>query len=187
MFAKRKSISNRIITTTFFGNPKLTVISIYAPTECAPPDDKNEFYNNLEDHLQQDKTHNINLVVGDFNTGVGSDSHLTHPEVIARLCFNDSTNNNGERMVSMCEEHKLRPAQMKFPQSKCRQWTWMHLAGSKHQLDHILINSKWSNSLRNCRAYNTVELDSEHQIASILLICNPRTTRGKPFSRPKLD
>ena len=161
--------------------------SIYAPTECAPPDDKNEFYNNLEDHLEQDKTHNIHLVVGDFNARVGRDSHLAHPEVIARHCFYDTTNNNSERLVSMCEEHKLRPAQMKFPQPKCRQWTWMHPTGSKHQLDHILINSKWSNSLRNCRDYNTVELDSDHRIVSILLLCSLRTTKGKPFSRPKFD
>ena len=118
-----KSISNRIITATFHGNPMLTVTSIYAPTECASPDDKSEFYNSLEDHLEQVKTHNIHLLVGDFNARVGSDSHLTHPEVIGRHCYYDTTNNNGERLVSMCEEHKLRPAQMKFPQPKCRQWT----------------------------------------------------------------
>ena len=161
--------------------------SIYAPTECATPDDKNEFYNNLEDHLEQVKTHNIHLVVGDFNARVERDSHLAHPEVIARHCFYDTTNNNGERLVSMCEEHKLSPAQVKFPQPKCRQWTWMHPTGSQHQLDHILINSKWSNSLRNCRAYNTMELDSDHRIVSILLLCSLRTNKGKPFSRPKFD
>ena len=152
-----KSIFNRIITATFYGNPKLRVTSIYAPTECAPPDDKNKFYNNLEDHLEQVKTH-INLVVGDFNARVGSDSHLAHPQVIARHRFYDTTNNNGERLVSMCEEHKLRPAQMKFPQPKCRHWVWMHPTGSKHQLDHILINSKWSNSFRNYKAYRRIRL-----------------------------
>ena len=41
--------------------------------------------------------------------------------------------------------------------------------------------------LRNCRAYNTVELDSDHRIVSILLLCSLRTTKGKPFSRPKFD
>ena len=82
-----KSISNWIIiTATFYGNPKLRVTSIYAPTECAPPDDKNKFYNNLEDHLEQV----IHLVVGDFNARVGSNSHLTHPEVIARHGFYDT-------------------------------------------------------------------------------------------------
>ena len=176
-----KSITNRIITATFYGNPKPTVTSIYAPTECAPPDDRNEFYNNLEDHLEQVKTQNIRLVEGDFNARVGRDSHL------ASYRFYDTTNNNGERLVSMCEEQKLRPAQMTFPQLKCRQWTWMRPTGSKHQLDHILINSKWSNSLWNCRAYSTVELDSDHRIVSILLLYSLRTTKGKPFCRLNFD
>ena len=180
-----ESISNRIITATFHGNPKVTVTSVYAPTECASTDDKSNFYSRLEDHLDQVKKHNIHLVTGDFNARVGSDSHHTHPEVIGRHCFYKETNDNGERLVTMCEEHNLRPAQMKFPQPRKYQWTWMHPTGSTHQIDHILINRKWSNSLRNCRAYNSVELDSDHRIVSIRLVCSLRTTKGKPCSRPK--
>ena len=107
------------------------------------------------------KHHNIHLVVGDFNARVGLDSHSIHPEVIGRHCFYDTTNNNGERLVDLCEEFQLRPAQMRFPHPRHRLWTWMHPSGSTHQLDHILINNKWKNSLRNCRAYNSVELDSD--------------------------
>ena len=76
---------------------------------------------------------------------------------------------------------------MRFPQPRSRLWTWMHPAGSTHQLDHILINSKWTNSLRNCRAYNSVELDSDHRIVSIKLVCSLRTTKGKPCKRPKFN
>ena len=104
------SISNRIISATFYGNPKLTVTSIYAPTEGAPPVDKEDFYSNLETHLEQVKPHNIHLVVGDFNARIGLDSHSSHPNVVGRHCFYDTTNNNGERLVTLCEEFKFRPA-----------------------------------------------------------------------------
>ena len=63
----------------------------------------------------------------------------------------------------------------------------MHPSGSTHQLDHILINNKWKNSLRNCRAYNSVELDSDHRIFSIRLVCSLRTSRAKPCKRPKFN
>ena len=43
----------------------------------------------------------------------GSNCQLTHPEVIGRHCFYNVTNDNGERLVTVCEEHKLRPAQLK--------------------------------------------------------------------------
>ena len=63
----------------------------------------------------------------------------------------------------------------------------MHPNGSKYQLDHILTISKWVNSLRNCRAYNTVEVDSDHRIVSIVIKASLRTSRGKPCKRPKFN
>ena len=116
LISSNKSIPNRIITTTFHGNPKLTVRRKGSTllNECASIDDKSEFYNNLENLLEPVKTHNIHLVPGDFNARLEVTGMLTHPEVIGRHCFYDTTNNNRERLMSMCEEHKLRPAQMKF-------------------------------------------------------------------------
>ena len=51
----------------------------------------------------------------------------------------------------------------------------------------ILITSKWVNSLRNCQAYSSVELDSDHCILSICLVTSLRTSKGKPCKRPKFD
>ena len=108
-------VTKRIISATFHGNPLLTVTSVYAPTECSLPDEKDDFYNDLNNHLEQMKPHNIHLVLGDFNARVGLDSHSIHPKVIGRHCFYGTTNNNGERLVDLCEEFQLRPAQMRFP------------------------------------------------------------------------
>ena len=142
-------VTKRIISATFHGNPKLTVTSVYAPTECSLPDDKDDFYNDLNNHLEQMKPHNIHLVVGDFNARVGLDSHSIHPEVIGRHFFYDTTNSNGERLMDLCEKFQPRPAQMRFPHPRDCPWTWMHPPGSTHQVDQILINNKWKNSLRN--------------------------------------
>ena len=126
----------------------------------------------------------IHLVVGDFNARVGLDSHSIHPEVIGHHCFYDTTNNNGERLVDLCEEFQLRPAQIRrFPRPRHRLWTCMNPSGSTHQLDHILINNKWKISLRNCRAYNSVELDSYHHIVSIRLVCSLRKLPEKNLAK----
>ncbi len=76
---------------------------------------------------------------------------------------------------------------MRFPQPRNHLWTWTYPTGSTYQLDHILINSKWVNSLRNCRAYNSVELNSDHRIMSIRLATSLRTSKGKPCKRPKFN
>lgn len=182
-----EAVSERILFATFHGNPQLSTTVVYAPTECSTTSDKEDFYSSLSDHVDRVKRHNIHLILGDFNARIGIDSHLSHPWVIGPHCYTDSTNNNGERLVNICQEYNLRPAQMRFPQPRNRLWTWTHPAGSTHQLDHILINSKWVNSLRNCRAYNSVEVDSDHRIVSILLVASLRTSKGKPCKRPKFN
>ncbi len=117
------AITERIIHATFHGNPKLSIIVIYAPTEGSTIAVKEDFYTSLADHLDQVKKHNIHLVLGDFNARIGTDSHATHPMVVGRHCYYDDTNENGKLLVNLCEELKFRPVQPRFPQPRCRQWT----------------------------------------------------------------
>ena len=184
---KVEVISERILHATFHGNLRLSITVVYAPTECGPSTAKDNFYASLAEHLEQLKRQDINLVVGDFNARIGTDSHHTHHEVVGRYCYHGQTNDNGEGLVNLCVEHNLRPAQSRFPHPLGRLWTWNHPAGSKHQLDHILINSEWVNSLRNCRAYNSVELDSDHRIVSIHLLTSLRSNTKTACKRPKFN
>ena len=124
-----ESVNERILTATFYGNPLVTITTVYAPTEAASDADKEEFYLTLKSHLESVKSHNLNLVIGDFNARIGLDSHVFHPSVIGQHCFYDQTNNNGERLVIMCEELKLRPAQPRYPHPRNRLRTWTHPAG----------------------------------------------------------
>ena len=130
-----QSINQRILTVTFHGNPRVTVTVVYAPTESASDAHKDEFYDSLKEHLEAVKKHDIHLLIGDFNARIGKDSHLSNPVVIGPHCYHEETNTNGERLVSLCEEFQLRPAQARFPQPSSRLWTWMHPNGTKSQLD----------------------------------------------------
>ena len=38
--------------------------------------------------------------------------------------------------------------------------------GNKARSDHVILRVNWINSLRNCRCYNTVGIDSEHRIVT---------------------
>ena len=84
-------------------------------------------------------------------------------------------------------EHNLRPAQSRFPHPHGELWAWNHPAGSKHQLDNILINSKWVNSLCNCRAYNSIELPDSNRIVSIHLLTSLRSNKKTTCKRPKFN
>ena len=61
-------ISDRIITATFrTALTPLTGIQVYAPTNCASPDFKDAFYQQLQQQLDEVPNANLLLLMGDFN------------------------------------------------------------------------------------------------------------------------
>ena len=71
-----KRISKRILIAEFDGNPKTTVIVVYAPTNCAELSDVEEFYSDLKSTLNDVPAHNFLAVIGDFNARIGTDVAL---------------------------------------------------------------------------------------------------------------
>lgn len=87
---KAKRISKRIMTAEFDGNPKTTVIVVYAPTNCADEVEVEEFYNDLRD----------------FNARLGPDE--------VPFTYHDVTNRNGKYFVELLSEYSLIAANTQF-------------------------------------------------------------------------
>ena len=64
------TISQRIISLTLDSNPKITVISAYAPTENVDNNEKEHFYSDLSNYLQSLPLHNLVVILGDFNAKI---------------------------------------------------------------------------------------------------------------------
>ena len=163
----------------------VTIICAYAPTEVSDDSDKDTFYTELTNAIESEPPHNIVIVLGDFNARTGADSHRTNPQIIGKNTFHELTNDNGNRLVNLCLQTNLREVQSCFPQPKHKQWTWKHPTGTKAQLDHILINAKWTRSITNCRAYNSIELGSDHRVVTANFKIRFRTFKQKASSRKK--
>ena len=65
-------ISERIIQARFYSRHiKLTIIHIYAPTEEADEQVKDEFYLRLQDAVDNSNKHDMLIITGDMNAKVG--------------------------------------------------------------------------------------------------------------------
>ena len=72
------SKSGRILVAEFDGNPRTTIIVVYAPTNCAEESVIEEFYSELRNTLQDVPAHNFLACIGDFNARLGLE-HVPHP------------------------------------------------------------------------------------------------------------
>ena len=69
-----KSISERVLMTSFQSNLTITIISAYSPTSDVTEEVMKNFYKSLSDAIQSVPAHNFLAVFGDFNRRLGADN-----------------------------------------------------------------------------------------------------------------
>ena len=130
-------------------------------------------YDNLRRAIDSIPTHNMLLVIGDFNARVG-------PEDV-RFPFHESTNRNGKYLFDFAIEKNLLIANTYFQKRIGKRWTYISPGGTKCQLDYILVRRKWKNSLLNAEAYSTFAgVGSDHRIVSARIRLSLRKSKTLP-------
>ena len=164
------SFNERMIIVHFNGNPKVTLIVQYSPTEGS--DDAKEHYTNLVEAISSIPKHNVLIVVGDFNAHLGKNE--------AKYTYHNNTNSNGQFLLDLACECNLLITNTTFQKRSGKLWTYFSdMTTTKTQIDYILINKKWKNSLKNVEAYNTFSsIDSDHRILSARLRLSLRTSKA---------
>ena len=62
-----KPINHRLITTRLrTQHARISLIQVYAPTEAASDQEKEEFYGQLQDVINETPKHDITLIIGDL-------------------------------------------------------------------------------------------------------------------------
>ena len=110
-------ISERIITARLESKCQATrVIQVYAPTNDAEEDEKEDFYHQLQTTLSKGKSRDLALVIGDLNAKVGSDN--TNREMTMGTHGEGDMNENGELFCNFCATNGLVIGGTLFPHRK---------------------------------------------------------------------
>ena len=134
-------ISDRIMRADFRGNPAMTIVVAYAPTEAAEEFDKDTYFGQLRSTLEAVPPHNLLALLTDANARLGKD--------VALFTYSETTNNNGNCHLEVMEKHRLVAANTLFQKRPGKLWTWTSPHNTHHQLDYIFVRSKWKNSVTN--------------------------------------
>ncbi|ELU10200.1 hypothetical protein CAPTEDRAFT_65122, partial [Capitella teleta] len=154
-------ITERILVAEFDSNPVTTVIVIYSPTNVAPVEEAEAFYEKLGEIIRDVPAHNFLAVLGDFNARLGPEDAL--------YTYHGETNHNGKLLVDLLTEHDLLAANTQFRKKRRKRWTFLdRCTRAKRQLDYILVRKKWRNSVLNAEPYHTFcTVGSDHRVVSM--------------------
>ena len=97
-----KAINERLITARFISrHAKITVIMAYAPTEKSSEEDKDTFYEQLHDIINEIPCYDIKLMIGDFNAQIDN-NRAGFETTIGPFGSGLKTTDNGERLITFC-------------------------------------------------------------------------------------
>ena len=186
-------VSDRIITARLASKcQNTTVIQVYAPTDAAEEEDKEEFYNQLQAAFEKQKRRDVTLVMGDFNAQLGPDN-ANKEEVMGRHGEGTMTN-NGDHFYDFCATNQLVIGGTLFPHPRPHKVTWRSPDGvTENQIDHIAISKRWRTSLQDVRSKRGADCGSDHHLVvadikmKLAAMKRPRSSRTKYASNKLRD
>ena len=158
-------VSDRIITARFNSKYiKTTCVQVYAPTNDAESKVKDEFYEQLQAVIERAPSHDMLVMMGDWNAKVGRPNQ-GEEGIVGKHALEGDRTDNGERFVNFCALNNLAITSTMFPHKDIHKYTWTSPDGlHKNQIDHIAVNAKFKRSVRDTRAYRGADVGSDHNI-----------------------
>ena len=158
-------ISERMLTARLHSKHlNISVVVVYAPTEAASENDKNEFYQQLSSIFDELPRHDLKLLLGDLNAHMTLDGGLILG-VVGRHSLHSSSNDNGTRLLDFCVAHKLTIGGTLFEHKDIHKGTWRSPNGrTVNQIDHICISKRFEGSLMDVKVCRGADIGSDHYL-----------------------
>lgn len=178
-------ISDRIISLRLATKARnITFVQIYAPTEQAPDDVKDAFYEQLDHTMNNVRKSDMVVLMGDMNAQVGSSNG--NWEAVMGTHGIGTMNDNGERFAEICGNHGLVIGGTLFRHLDIHKVTWVSPNGrTQNQIDHIAISGKWRSCLLDVRNRRGADVYSDHHLLTGLMRIKFSTHRRREPTAPK--
>ena len=164
-----------------------TIVSVYAPTLAASPEEKDMFYGNLSASIRDIPNSEQLFLLGDFNARVGAD-HNSWPLNLGSFGVG-TMNENGQRLLEFCTSHNLVVTNSFFKTKPQHKVSWCHPRSKQwHQLDLILARITSLVDVTHSRSYHSADCDTDHSLVCCKIKLHPkRFHRKKQLGKPRID
>ena len=97
--------------------------------------------------------------MGDLNAKVGQERNGN----IVGPCGMGEKNERGVKLIECCQKRQLTITNTWFTQPNRRKYIWISPGGkTRNQIDYIMINTQFRNSVKQANTYPGADIDSDH-------------------------
>ena len=185
-----RPVSSRIITIRLRATPfNITIIQIYAPTSGHDDREVEDFYDQLQDIVDQTPGKDIVVVQGDWNAKIGEDACTNWADTCGHSC-NDLTNDRGLRLLEFARYNNLLLANTLGQHKKSRRWTWQSPNGEhRNQIDYILVRKRFKSCIKTAktRSFPGADIGSDHNLVLMAFHLHLKKIAKQGSSRLRFD
>ena len=184
-----RPVSSRLITICLRAVPfNITIVQAYAPTSDYDDNEIEEFYDQLQNVIDQTPKKDILVVQGDRNAKVGRDACGNWQGICGPFCNND-TNERGLKLVEFATFNDLVLANTSGHHKASRRWTWYSPNGQHHnQTDYILVRKHFQSGVNIARtqSFPGAVTGSDHDLLMMTFcLCLEKISKPKRTTRFK--
>ena len=143
-----------------------TPINVHSPTNKKTEEIKEEFYNLLEQNMNQIAGSDIKIILGDFNAKVGKES--IYKPTFGNESLHNETNNNRIKMIHFTILKGFNVRNITFPHKDIHKETWYSADGrTANQIDRVLISNRFRSSITDLRVLRGPDIGLDHKLLKI--------------------
>ncbi|KAJ1518927.1 hypothetical protein ONE63_011462 [Megalurothrips usitatus] len=159
-----EAVSPRLSRLRLTAKPlNITLINGHAPTEDAPAEAKDAFYEDMDAEVSKAPPQDMLFVMGDLNAKVGK----TPKDICGNHSMHDDTEltDNGARAINLAEQRGLVFQSTRFQRSHQKTLTWRSADQvTVSQIDHIMTTRRHRNSVRRVTTAPEADCRSDHAL-----------------------
>ena len=162
------------------------MVQACAPTNDAMDEEKDEFYNQVQDTVSSCNRNDMIVVVGDWNAKVGN-NNTNRKELIGKFGIG-IMNDNEERLCDFCSANGFIISGTIFPYKDIHKLTWRSPDGrTVNQIDHVLVNGNMRTSILDIRVMIGADIYGEHYLVKTRIRLKLARVEGRKNVREKFN
>ncbi|XP_068211710.1 craniofacial development protein 2-like [Palaemon carinicauda] len=164
---------------------KTIVICVYAPTEEGTEEEKDDFYDSLQQTINGTSKQDIIMLMGDFNAKIGSETEAFVPRN-GNESLHVTSKDNGLKLISLAPANNFVIGGIIFPHKEIHKQTWRSPdRRTNNQIDHILISRKHWGTLGEVRSFRGADCNTHHYLVCAKVRAKLKVERSRPVEKIK--
>lgn len=164
-----ESINEKICKLRIKGRFRnMTFITVHAPTEDKTEQEKEDFYEELENVFNLCQEYDMVTILGDFNAKIGREDEMRG--TVGKYSMHENSNENGNLLIEFSVRNNLIIKSTCFPHKQIHLGTWK-VPGSDivNQIDHVLTKKRHSSSIIDVKTCRGPNCDSDHYLVKAII------------------